>query len=55
MRGARLYTVLAIIALSLFLIVVVNSCRSGNNPQSTDDAVPTAPSTSRALPVQPLA
>ncbi len=55
MRGARLYTLLVVIALSLLLIVMVRSCRSGNNPQSNDDAVPVAPSTSLALPALPLA
>ncbi len=43
MRGARLYVIIAIIVLSLFLIVMVNSCRRGNHPQSDDDLVPVAP------------
>lgn len=44
MRGPRLYLIIGVIALSLFLIVMVNSCRSGNDPQHEDDVVPVVPS-----------
>lgn len=55
MRGPRLYVLIALVVLSLFLIVMVNSCRSGNDPQSMDDEIPTGPTSAWVLPPSPRA